>query len=187
MNQAVLKQIAQKLDEHECLWGVGGSVVLHHFGLVASPNDIDLLVKAKDALKIKTFMDDIGKPLPRAFKEPFRTEAFFAYDIDGLRVEFLGDFKIKLADDTTYEFILDEQAICEKMVIDDYDIKLTTLEDWFVAYQVMKDPKKRVPLIKQYFKTHQISHRHLLTRNLNQNPLPEVVKQEINDLLARNE
>jgi len=182
MNIEVLKKIARGLNELQCTWAIGGSVLLNHYGLVDKPNDIDILVDPNYADEIKKFMDTIGKSIELPSKEPFRTESFFGYVVEDTMVEFLGGFKISLGDDKIYRFILDHSAITDYMILDGVKINLTALEDWFVAYSVMIDPKKRIPLLKEHFNNSKISHRDLLERNLRQE-LPQSIKADIDNIL----
>ena len=184
MNKDVLKKVANGLNKLNCTWAIGGSVMLNHFGLVESPNDIDILIDASQAKQIKEFMDSIGAYVKLPSKSPFKTEEFFGYIVDDVMVEFLGDFKIELENGKVYEFILDEEAIKEYIMIDGIKVNLTTLEDWFVAYSVMKDPKNRVPLLKRYFDQYGIKYRDLLERNMNNN-LPMSVKLDIESILQQ--
>lgn len=182
MNIEVLKKVAKGLNRLNCTWAIGGSIILNYYGLLDKPNDIDILVDPKYADKIKEFMNIIGKPLELPPKDPFRTEEFFGYLVEDTIVEFMGGFKVDLGGNKTYEFILDDNAITDNMTLDGVKINLTSLEDWFVAYSVMKDPKRRVPLIKEYFKKSKINHKNLLERNLNQD-LPENIKLDIETIL----
>ncbi len=182
MDFNVLKKVAKELNTLNCNWGVGGSLLLYFHGIVSSPKDIDILIEAKDIKKTKKFMDDIGKNLNFPSKEPFRTKEFCGYDIEGTCIELIGDFKIALDDSGVYEFMLDHHAIVKTIELEDAKIPLTSLEDWFVAYMVMKDPKKRVPLIKKHFTQFGIKHPYLLERNLKQD-LPKYIKDEIKKVL----
>lgn len=168
MNIDVLKKISQGLNELNCTWGVGGSMLLNQYNLVEKPKDIDILIDPSDTHRIKSFMNTIGKPIDLPSKSPFLTKNFFGYNVDGVIVEFMGDFKIDLGNNNIYEFILDNKAIAHTKAIDDTNINFTTLEDWIVAYSVMNDPKNRVPLIKNYFEEHGINYRYLLERNSKQ-------------------
>ncbi|GAA0085783.1 hypothetical protein UT300007_22220 [Clostridium sp. CTA-7] len=185
MNNRVLNKIAYGLNEIGCTWGVGGSVLLNFHGLVEKPNDIDILINSKDTQKVKEFMNPIGNPIELLSKEPFKTESFFGYNVDGVMIEFMGNFKISLENNKMYEFILDEKAIVDNLVIGNSNIKFTSLEDWFVAYLVMNDPKKRVPLIEKYFKEKEIKHRELLKRNLDKN-LSDHINEAIKEVLSFN-
>jgi hypothetical protein len=185
MNNKVLSKIADGLNKIDCTWGVGGSVLLNFHGLVDKPNDIDILINSKDTEKVKAFMNTIGDPIELCSKEPFKTESFFGYNVDGVIVEFMGNFKISLENSKIYEFILDDKAIVDILAISDSNIKFTSLEDWFVAYLVMNDPKKRVSLIQKYFKENGIKHRHLLQRNLNNN-FSKHINEAIEEVLLLN-
>ena len=68
-----------------------------------------------------------------------------------------------------YEFILDDKSIVDTLILEDSKIHFTSLEDWFVAYLAMNDPKKRVSLIKEYLKNNGLKHKGLLQRNLKKN------------------
>lgn len=182
MNKDVLKNIAKGLNDLSCTWAIGGSVMLSHYDLVKRPNDIDILIDASHADKVKEFMDSIGTYIPLPSKSPFKTEEFFGYIVDDIMVEFLGDFKIELENGKLYEFILDDKAIREYMFLDNVKVNLSTLEDWFVAYSVMNDPKNRVPLLKNYFINNGIQHRDLLERNMSM-PLPIQVQLDIESIL----
>lgn len=157
MKTKALKIIAKGLNDLNCKWGVGGSVMLNHYDLVDKPNDIDILADLDYVDEIKAFMDTVGEYVELPSKEPFKTDEFFGYIVEDTMVEFLCGFKINL----------------------------TTPEDWFVAYSVMKDPKNRIPLLKEFFKKYGLNHRNLLQRNLNQD-LPKIIKDEINELLLLN-
>ncbi len=179
----VLVKVAEKLNSLNCTWAIASSMVLNNYGLVDKPNDIDILFDPNAAEAIKKAMNEIGDYIELPSKEPFRTEKFFGYMVYGVMVEFMGGFKIAIEDNKIYEFILDNKAIKEKIIINNININLTTLEDWFVGYSVMNDPKKRVELIENYFKKYGIKNRDLLERNL-RNSLPKVVKEEVEKLLS---
>lgn len=182
MNTEVIKKIAKGLNDINCIWGIGGSVLLNNYNLVDKPNDIDIVVKAKDANNIKNFMDTIGNAVHLPSKEPFKTEAFFGYIVDGVMVEFLGDFKIDLGNSKLYEFILDEKSITDYKLIDNVKVNFTSLEDWLVAYIVMGDPKKRVNLIEGYFINNKVKNINLLERNINQNLTQDIKTKIINSI-----
>lgn len=182
MDIEVLKKVAKGLNELNCTWAIGGSVLLNQYNLVDNPNDIDILIDANESYKVRKFMDSIGTPINLQSKEPFKTKEFFGYMVDNTIIEFMGDFKIALGEDKIYKFILDKESIVNEAIIDEVKVNFTSLEDWFVAYKVMNDPKGRIPIIKQYFKDCGIKYKNLLKRNLSQD-LPDYIKEEINEIL----
>ncbi|MBU6134783.1 hypothetical protein [Clostridium tertium] len=169
MNTELLCKISDGLNKTGCPWGIGGSVLLNYHGLIEKTNDIDILINSKDSEKVIEFMNTIGDKVELSSKDPFKTESFFGYNVDGVMVEFLGNFKINLQGNKVYEFILDDKSIVDTLILEDSKIHFTSLEDWFVAYLAMNDPKKRVSLIKEYLKNNGLKHKGLLQRNLKKN------------------
>ena len=183
MNTELLCEISDGLNQIGCAWGIGGSILLKYHGLIEKPNDIDILINSKDCEKVIEFMNTIGNKVELYSKDPFKTENFFGYNVDGVMVEFMGNFKINLQGNKIYEFILDDKSIVDNLILEDSKINFTSLEDWFVAYLAMNDPKKRVPLIKEYFKHNGLKHKDLLQRNLEKN-LSEDINLSIKEILA---
>ncbi|EOR25539.1 hypothetical protein A500_09825 [Clostridium sartagoforme AAU1] len=183
MNTELLCKISDGLNKIGCNWGIGGSVLLNYHGLIEKPNDIDILINSKDSEKVVEFMERIGSKVELSSKEPFKTESFFGYKVDGVMVEFMGNFKINLRGNKIYEFILDDKSIVDTLLLENSKINFTSLEDWFVAYIAMDDPKKRTPLIKEYFKINGLKHKDLLQRNLKRN-LSEDINISIKEILS---
>ena len=180
-----LKKVANALNSVGCTWAVGSSMLLYFHGLLDNPNDIDLLIKVSDEAIIKREMDKIGSKLVRNSMLPYKTTSFFAYEVDGVEVEFMGDFKIMTMSDNKevqYNFTLDKKAIVDIILMDEVVVYLSSLEDWFVAYQIMKDPKGRVSLIEEKLKRDGIEHVELLERSLEVN-LPKEVTNRIKELI----
>ncbi|CEO05633.1 Uncharacterised protein [[Clostridium] sordellii] len=46
-----LSYIGDKLNKANILWGVGASILLNQFGMVDTPNDIDIFIDIKDIHK----------------------------------------------------------------------------------------------------------------------------------------
>lgn len=183
MNTELLCKISDGLNKIGCTWGIGGSVLLNYHGLIENPNDIDILINSRDIEKVIEFMKTIGNKVELSSKEPFKTESFFGYKVDGVMVEFMGNFKINLRDNKIYEFILDDKSIVDTLLLENSKINFTSLEDWFVAYLAMDDPKKRTPLIKEYFKNNGLKHKDLLQRSLEKN-LAEDINISIKEILS---
>lgn len=178
MNNLVLQKVAKSLNDFNCMWAIGGSTLLNHYGLVDEPKDIDILVNPKDTENVKLAMNKIGKPLEVVNNsDKFKSDDFFRYDVDGTEVEFMVGFRIK-CEDSLYEVIFDEESIVSTVIKDEVKINLMSLEDWFVIYHVLGDPKNRTHLISKYFEKNGVSYKNILIRNLNLQ-MPEYIKNEI--------
>lgn len=182
MNRESLLKVFEGLRKIDCTWAIGGSLMLSYFGLGVEPRDVDILIDAKDAKKIRGIMENIGKEISVPSKGNYRSKEFFRYNVDDIEFEFIGDFKIQWSNSELYQFILDEKAIISGFIYGDIEVNLTTLEDWYVAYGVMMDPKERLPLIEEYFKRNGIQHRELLERSLRQR-LPDNIINLIKELI----
>lgn len=182
MNTLVLKKVAKILNKLGCIWGVGGSTLLNQYNLVKTPKDIDILIDSKDEEIIKSEMNKIGKIINIKNKDEFKSDTFFRYEVEGVIVEFIGGFKI-VCEDKVYEVLFDEKSIVSSVFKDNIKINLMSLEDWFVIYDVMNDPKDRIPLILDYFKENKVKHKFILVRNLSLK-IPDRIKNNIELLLS---
>ncbi len=182
MNNLILNKVAKTLNSSGCLWAVGGSTLLNQYGLLNNPKDIDILIDPKDENRIKSFMNKIGNLIDIKKKDEFKSNKFFRYDINGIIVEFIGGFKIAFGENKLYEVIFDDKSIVSSINKDCVKINLMSLEDWFVIYKVMNDPKCRLPLIMKYFKDNGIKYKSILYRNLTLQ-IPIEVKNSIESLL----
>ncbi|MCU9811067.1 hypothetical protein [Paraclostridium sp. AKS81] len=91
-------------------------------------------------------------------------------------------FRIK-CEDSLYEVIFDEDSIVSTVLKDEVKINLMSLEDWFVIYNVLGDPKNRTHLISKYFEKNGVSYKNILIRNQNLQ-MPEYIKNEILNLMS---
>ena len=55
-----LSYIGDKLNKANILWGVGASILLNQFGMVDTPNDIDIFMDIKDIHKADKILS-LGK------------------------------------------------------------------------------------------------------------------------------
>ncbi|CEQ11426.1 Uncharacterised protein [[Clostridium] sordellii] len=56
-----LSYIGDKLNKANILWGVGASILLNQFGMVDTPNDIDIFIDIKDIHKADKILKKLGK------------------------------------------------------------------------------------------------------------------------------
>lgn len=78
-----------------------------------------------------------------------------------------------------------EKSITEILNINNVEIPLTSLEDWYVLYSLMTKREKKVKLIEEYFKENGIKNPEILKKHMSEN-IPKEVKENILKLLKIN-
>ncbi|WP_408009379.1 hypothetical protein ACJROX_03415 [Pseudalkalibacillus sp. A8] len=177
MQKFVLERVANALNKEGIFWGIGGSHVLYKNGLDIHPNDIDLMIRMEDGKKAMNVMDRMAEEVPAERKAPFKTKSFKTYQMGSTSVDFMAGFALE-NDSGIYELILDLKGI----TYDHRHIPYTSLEDWFILYQLIPKKGEKADLIESYWKENGVEYPLLLERGLNQ-PLPGTVKQRIRKCL----
>ncbi|MCF6411256.1 nucleotidyltransferase family protein [Pseudalkalibacillus salsuginis] len=178
MQKFVIERVANALNKEGIFWGIGGSHVLYKNGLGIQPNDIDLMIRIEDAKKAIDVMDRIAEEVPTERKAPFKTKSFKTYQMGSTSVDFMAGFALE-NDSGIYELILDQQSI----TYDHFHTPYTSLEDWFILYQLIPKKGEKADLIESYWKEYGVESPFLLERAFNQ-PLPERVKKRIHKCLS---
>lgn len=154
MDIVTLKKIAKLLNENHIAWGLGASSMLYFHGLVDQPRDIDLMIDEEDALKAAQLLKAYASHIQTDDgKGKYATKYFYEMVIDGQDVDMIGGYRI-MRGDWIYDFPRIKGMKLDEVECDGVKIPLTRLEDWFVAYLIMNDPKSRVPLIEAFVRDH---------------------------------
>lgn len=176
-----LALVVDEINKKGIRWVAGSSIVLYFYRLIENPNDLDIFIHENDALEMDSFLSDLGEKKPNEYREPFKTKYFTSYTVFEVDVDLMGGFAISHPKGV-YKFIFDEKAITSVEELNGIKIPLSSLEDWFILYQLMPGREKKVKLIEQYFYKHGVMHEELLKRALEQE-LPDDIKNRINRLL----
>lgn len=179
-----LSYIGEKLNNAGILWAVGASIVLNQYGLVDKPNDIDILVDINDIKRADEILNELGskKPLEEGESTIYSTKYFYEYIVNGIDVDIMAGFAINFNEDT-YEYSFDKEAVTNTKKMNGVEIPLTSLEDWYVLYQLMPNREKKVNLIEKYLLSNGIKETHLIYRALSKK-LPNKIRKRI-ELLIR--
>lgn len=149
--QRCLIKIADLFNRNEVIWALGASMLLHYKGLIAKPNDIDLVVSLKDAEKADGLLCGEGlRHPPYSDDVHYSTKYFHEYLIDGREVDLMAGFAINHPGGA-YEYKLDPAAL-ESFFVEDTEIPLCPMEDWFVIYMLMPGRENRVKSVEGYLK-----------------------------------
>lgn len=179
----VLSKIGKKFNEEDILWAVGASIVLNSYGLISSPNDIDILVNEDDIDEADRILKEMGKKKSSDKTNTYSTKYFYEYVIDDIDVDVMADFCINHKRGT-FEYPFDNESISNWIKINNVDIPLTSLEDWYVIYQLIPGRDKKVKIIEDYLLQNGVSNYGLLERALKEN-LPREVRDNVNSILEK--
>jgi hypothetical protein len=143
----VLTDIARQFNKEKIIWAVGASAMLFFRKIVGEFNDLDLMVKEEDVLKVKNILLKMGT-LKESESGNYATEYFYEFIIDGIDVDVMAGFKI-VKDDIIYNCSLKKEDITESVVINRVCIPLDSLENWLYYYKLMGRHQK-VEMIEKH-------------------------------------
>lgn len=178
---STLKVIGEKLNKEGVLWAVGASIMLNHYGLVDGPKDIDILVDIKDIEKADRILKGIGEKKTWERVASYSTKYFYEYVINGVDIDVMAGLIINHSN-SKYQYTFDASSISDIKNIDGVDIPLTSLEDWYVIYQLIEGRENKVRMIENYLLEHGIKKPELLKRALTKD-LPYNVRNRVEKLL----
>ena len=177
-----LTRIGRLLNEKKVLWGVGASVLLHQYGLVDSPKDIDLLAALEDVDAIDGILQGVGEKKDREKAGLYSTRVFREYVVGGVDIDVMAGFSIRHTDGV-FAYVFDRKSITRFIEIKGVEIPFTSLEDWYVLYQLIPGRKRKVELIESHLRTNGIQHPFLLERAL-KGDLPGPVAERVRGMLG---
>ena len=179
-----LSYIAKNLNKENINWGVGASILLNQHGLIDKPNDIDIIVDLNDIEKADEILQRIGEK--KAFDKTavYSTEYFYEYIVNGIDVDVMAGLRIN-SDAGVFKYAFDKSSVVETREINGETIPLTSLEDWYVIYQLIPNRDTKVKLIENYLLLNGVKCPSLLERIL-VNGLPEAVREKVKNILKHN-
>jgi predicted nucleotidyltransferase len=176
-----LSYIGKKLNEERIVWGVGGSIMLNHYGIIDKPNDIDILVDLNDIEKADKIIKSIGEKKEWEKEDTYSTQHFYEYIVNDIDVDVMSGLTINY-DNGIFRYIFDESSISDNKKINGVNIPLTSLEDWYVLYQLIPKREIKVRMIENYLLLNGVKRPDLLERSL-RGDLPKQVRDKINGIL----
>lgn len=176
-----LSYIGEKLNDSNIVWAVGASILLNKFKLIDKPNDIDIFIDMKDIDKADEILKSLGEKKPWEKTSTYSTKRFYEYVINGFDVDVIAGFRVN-HNSGVFEYIFDHNSISECDRINGVDIPFTSLEDWYVIYQLIPNREEKVRMIENYIRSKGIKKPELLERALGGN-LPIEVRERIKDIL----
>jgi predicted nucleotidyltransferase len=178
-----LVRVARALNQAGTPWGIGASVLLHYHGLVDTPRDIDIMTTETATDTVALTLGGLGHEVHGdPGRSLYSTSRFLEYVVDGTDVDVMAGFAIK-HENGTYVFPFGDAAVVMTKTVDDVTIPLTSLEDWYVLYQLMPGREPKVKLIENHLLSIGIADLPLLERALARE-LPPHVRARIERLVT---
>lgn len=176
-----LSYIGKKLNDAGIKWGVGASILLNMFGFVDKPNDIDIFISIDDIEKADKILKGIGEKKKWEKNSTYETKYFYEYVINGVDVDVMSGFAVN-HNNGVFRYIFDDNSISEFKLINGVNIPFTSLEDWYVIYQLIPNREIKVEMIEKYILANGIQKPLLLERAL-EGCLPADVRVKIKNIL----
>lgn len=144
----VLQKICPQLDDIGVKWALTGSLNLALQGLPVEVKDIDILTDRAGAFMIENrFREFVVRDV--AFTSGERIRSYFgALNIDGVKVEIMGDVQLKNKDGS-WENPVDIERNRRTLKIEGIQIPVMSLEREYQAYVTLKRHKK-AEMIRKY-------------------------------------
>lgn len=180
--EPVLGKIAKALNSSDILWGVGASLLLNQYGLGTDPGDIDIIVSVSDINKVDEIMSSLGQKQTVGTSDIYRTEYFFEYLVDGVHVDIMAGFKVNLSN-SVFEYKFDKSSVPNKFWFGSVSVPFSTLEEWYVLYQVIPGKDYKADIIADYFYKNGIQYPSLLKKMADNPTLPSNIKENISRLV----
>ena len=176
-----LSYIGEALNDNGITWAVGASILLNHYKLIDKPNDIDILIDLNDIEKADKILKSMGEKKPWDKTANYSTEYFYEYVVNGVDVDVMSGLTINY-DKVIFKYIFDKSSITEFKKINGIDIPLTSLEDWYVLYQLIPGRDIKVKMIEDYLLLKGVKNSDLLERSL-KGDLPKQIRENIERIL----
>ncbi len=141
-----LTKMALILNRNKVNWGLGGSLLLYLYGIETTVSDIDIVIDEKDLNIMEIIVENFDHiEKPRSIQ--YLTKKFYSITLEGIDVDLMIGFKIK-TQENIYSYPTEDRIKDKIISIDNVDINLCSIDDWYNAYIAMQRDSK-VKLIEQ--------------------------------------
>ena len=179
--EKVLAKIGKMLNDENITWAVGASLLLKAYSMVESVGDIDLLVSEKDVKKVDALLKEVGVAKDMSDVRLFGNEFFGKYAVDNVDIDIMSGLVLS-HQEGVFSYVFDKQSITCFVTLEGIKIPYTSLEDWYVIYQLLENREKKVKMIEEYLMKNGVKNMHLLLRSKEGN-LPQHIVKNIDGVL----
>lgn len=177
--EEILKELKKTLDSNNIVWGIGGSFLLKIYELSSVANDIDLWVRPCDIQKVRNIFNEYEE-VCNEINLP--SELHFKMNYLGTEIDFVAAFIIK-PNQYTFEYEISPNNIELKSYKDTGEIPLTSLEDWYFIYKLLKRNEK-AEKIEKFLLEHQFDIQKIKSEVKKQN-IPNYIKKDAKKMIKK--
>lgn len=134
-----------------------------------------------DIEKVDKILKGIGEKKVREKSDTYSTKYFYEYVVRGIDIDVMAGLSIS-HNNGIFEYIFDYTSISECKKINGVNIPLSSLEDWYLIYQLIPGRELKVKMIENYLLSNGIKKPTLLERAL-RGVLPVDIRGKIQGIL----
>lgn len=161
----VLARLGEELNRAGVTWAVGGSLLLDQCRLADRTQDIDLLVSVEYIATVVHLLDNMGCRHPEKPNEGYSTRFFYEYTIEGVEVDVMSGLALN-HEAGIFRCPFDKRSVSIVRRIRGTEIPFSSLEDWYVIYQLIPGREEKVKRIEDYLFANKSLDLFLLERAL---------------------
>lgn len=129
----IVKLIAKEFNAKEIVWGVGGSYLLHRYGINNELRDIDILISEESIQKTMEVMERISEKVQVQDDKHFNSKFYEVYQMKGININIISNLSSNFEEEFSYNFDQDDISVIEET--GNERINYCHLMDWYVIYK----------------------------------------------------
>ena len=137
----VLSKVAEKLNQRNLTWAIGGSLLLYFKGITNEFHDIDIMVAEEDVEALKEIILTFGQLLPPNPKVEYKTKHFLEFNVEGVEIDVMAGFTI-VNKENEYYFPLRASSVNDFTEVNGVPIPLQSIAEWRKYYELMGRAEK---------------------------------------------
>lgn len=148
--KSVLQRIATEFSNHELTWALGGPVLLGIQGVFDAVEPIGIMITSQGVKKADEILCDMGEKQPRIPASGYISQFFHVYIIDGVQFSLICGMAVRNKG-YLFSYNFNKDAIVNMAKIGDVYVPCTSLEDWWILYQMIPHREDLFDIIDRYF------------------------------------
>ena len=177
--KTVLATVAELLNKENIVWALGASSVLYHHQLAEVVNDLDIVVHPNSLEKLEQILLSLGSKAETAPSDTYSNDYFGEFIIDGIELDVMCEMVIN-NHGASYSYDFNSDSVVDYMTVNGVEVPMSSLEEWYILYQMIPNRDKKVKIIEAYFENNISQHPELLNKT---SGLPDFIIKKVEKLL----